>query len=528
MNQISLLPSTFNDAKYFEEQNTKHAEMRRMLDSRQPKERLEAMKRLIAMMTLGRDVSVYFPDVVKNVITPNVEIKKLVYMYLISYAETNQELALLCINTLQKDLASSSQRARANAMRAMSSIRIPVVVPLVMLALKSTVKDTSPYVRKAAAAAIPKVYDASRDSKDELIPMIEHLLTSTEPEILSSAVFAFNEVCPDRIDLLHQHFRKICTLLADFTEWGQMLMLRILTRYGRSQYLSPFDVNEDDTRPGAKKKKKQKAFYSDDEQSDSDMSSSDSDEGRPAPAELDKDHALLLKQALLLIQSRNSGVIMALVSLYFALAPVADCHKVIKPMMRMVRNRREISYVLLCNASTLAAKRPELFRPYLKDFFIHGADPRYLRDLKLDCLASIAADQNIGTILKEFEAYVRDPDKRFVGQVVEALGRCAQALPEIADRCMELLVKLMSSSDQSVVAQSVIVIRQLLQGNAKLHSSVIRKVAELADTVRVPSARAAIVWMIGEYVLFFLSPCVSSSSITKTYTHTYIYTHIYI
>jgi vesicle coat complex subunit len=33
-------------------------------------------------------------------------------------------------------------------MKAMSSIRIPVVVPLVVMAIKTAVKDNSPYVRK--------------------------------------------------------------------------------------------------------------------------------------------------------------------------------------------------------------------------------------------------------------------------------------------------------------------------------------------------------------------------------------------
>jgi len=94
---------------------------------------------------------------------------------------------------------------------------------------------------------------------------------------------------------------------------------------------------------------------------------------------------------------------------------------------------------------------------------------------------------------------VRDPDKKFVASVVEALGRCAQALPEIADKCMELLMKLVGSSDKDVVAQSVIVVRQLLQCNAKLHSGIIRKIALLLDDVEIPSARAAIVWIIGEY-----------------------------
>jgi AP-3 complex subunit beta len=68
-------------------------------------------------------------------------------MYLIHYSETNPDLALLSINSFQKDMASSNARVRANALKAMSSIRIPVVIPLIMLALKSAVKvPTPPYL----------------------------------------------------------------------------------------------------------------------------------------------------------------------------------------------------------------------------------------------------------------------------------------------------------------------------------------------------------------------------------------------
>jgi AP-3 complex subunit beta len=59
-----------------------------------------------------RDVSQYFPDVVKNVIVESMEVKKLVYMYLVAYAQLKPELALLSINSFQKDLSHSSQRVR--------------------------------------------------------------------------------------------------------------------------------------------------------------------------------------------------------------------------------------------------------------------------------------------------------------------------------------------------------------------------------------------------------------------------------
>ncbi len=39
-------------------------------------------------MTVGKDVSMLFTDVVNCMQTPNVELKKLVYLYLINYAKT--------------------------------------------------------------------------------------------------------------------------------------------------------------------------------------------------------------------------------------------------------------------------------------------------------------------------------------------------------------------------------------------------------------------------------------------------------
>ena len=47
---------------------------------------------------------------------------------------------------------------RASALRVLSSIRVPVIVPIMMLSLKEAVKDMSPYVRKTEANAIPKLH----------------------------------------------------------------------------------------------------------------------------------------------------------------------------------------------------------------------------------------------------------------------------------------------------------------------------------------------------------------------------------
>lgn len=110
------------------------------------------------MISKGRDVSEYFPDVVKNVVSQNIEVRKLVYIYLLRYAEQEPDLALLSINSFQKDLSDKNQIIRAMALRVMSGIRVPVISPIVLLGIKKCVTDSSAYVRKTAAHAIPKCY----------------------------------------------------------------------------------------------------------------------------------------------------------------------------------------------------------------------------------------------------------------------------------------------------------------------------------------------------------------------------------
>lgn len=58
--------------------------------------------------------------------------------------------------------------------------------------------------------------------------------------VAGSVVMAFEEVCPDRIDLIHKNYRKLCNLLVDVEEWGQVVIISMLTRYARTQFISPW------------------------------------------------------------------------------------------------------------------------------------------------------------------------------------------------------------------------------------------------------------------------------------------------
>ena len=94
--------------------------------------------------------------------------------------------------------------------------------PKFQLAIRDSAVDMSPFVRKTAAHAIPKLYSIDPDSKEELVGLIEKLLGDRTTLVVGSAVMAFEEVCPERTELIHKQFRKLCNLLADIDEWGQV------------------------------------------------------------------------------------------------------------------------------------------------------------------------------------------------------------------------------------------------------------------------------------------------------------------
>uniref|UniRef100_A0A670JSE4 AP-3 complex subunit beta n=1 Tax=Podarcis muralis TaxID=64176 RepID=A0A670JSE4_PODMU len=459
-----------------------HDDLKEMLDSNKDSLKLEAMKRIVAMIARGKNASDLFPAVVKNVACKNIEVKKLVYVYLVRYAEEQQDLALLSISTFQRGLKDPNQLIRASALRVLSSIRVPIIVPIMMLAIKEAASDMSPYVRKTAAHAIPKLYSLDSDQKDQLIEVIEKLLSDKTTLVAGSVVMAFEEVCPERIDLIHKNYRKLCNLLIDVEEWGQVVIINMLTRYARTQFLSPNqNVSGADRREAC-------AFASE-----------PASLVKRKPYVMDPDHRLLLRNTKPLLQSRNAAVVMSVAQLYFHLAPKAEVGVIAKALVRLLRSHRSVQYVVLQNVATMSIKRRGMFEPYLKSFYIRSTDPTQIKILKLEVLTNLANETNISTILREFQTYIRSMDKDFVAATIQAIGRCATNIGKVRDTCLNGLVQLLSNRDELVVAESVVVIKKLLQMQPSQHSEIIKHMAKLTDNIQVPMARASILWLIGEY-----------------------------
>ena len=120
-------------------------------------------------MTVGKDVSQLFTHVLKCVETEDLELKKLVYLYIINYSKAQPDLALMAINTFRKD---STERVnplvRSLAVRTIGCIGIEEMLEYLLGPLADAMNDENDYVRKTAAMCVAKVYEINPEKIEKL------------------------------------------------------------------------------------------------------------------------------------------------------------------------------------------------------------------------------------------------------------------------------------------------------------------------------------------------------------------------
>jgi AP-3 complex subunit beta len=75
-----------------------------------------------------------------------------------------------------------------------------------------------------------------------LEPVLLSLLRDRSPVSVGCVAVAFNAVCPQRLDLLHGHYRRLCRILVDADEWGQASLMDLLLRYARYMLTKPSEA----------------------------------------------------------------------------------------------------------------------------------------------------------------------------------------------------------------------------------------------------------------------------------------------
>ncbi|MCJ1250328.1 AP-3 complex subunit beta [Trapelia coarctata] len=462
-------------------------QVKKLLDSRHDREILEGLRKVISMMYRAKPCLPYFSSVVKNVASPNIEIKKLVYIYILHYAESEPDLALLSINTIQKSLTDQSPQVRAMALRVMSGIKVPVISQIVSLAIKRGCGDMSPHVRKAAALAIPKCFKLDPNTLPQLLDYLSILLGDKQYYVVGSAVTAFLEICPDRIDLIHKHYRALVRKLVDMDEWGQLALIRLMTTYARKCF---------PRRTIRIQKNESKGFYEDD------APETEGDAAGDEVPVLDPDLELFLRACRPLLSSRNSAVVVAVVRSFLHLGTPEYLDAAIGPLVALLRSPQDLHQIVLYNIVSVCLLRPAAFVPYTSHFFIRSTDAPEAWRLKIEILTLVfphSDPQLKGLVLSELEHFTKASDNDLVRESVRAIGRCAQSDSRTSSRCLNLLLKQTSSGDGNLVAEALTVIRHLIQQDPSSHTATVIKLARNLDTMTNPEARASIIWLVGEF-----------------------------
>ncbi|KAE9615050.1 hypothetical protein Lal_00048219 [Lupinus albus] len=513
-----------------------------LLDSKFDSEKCEALKRLLALIAQGFDVSNFFPQVVKNVASQSLEVKKLAYLYLLHYAEKHPNEVLLSINCFQKDLGDTNPLVRAWALRAMAGIRLHVIAPLVIVAVGKCARDPSVYVRKCAANALPKLHDLRMEEYTSAIEeVVGLLLNDHSPGVVGAAASAFTSVCPNNFSLIGRNYRRLCEILPDVEEWGQIILIGILLRYVIARHglvkesiMCSFYDKDDGIvvkdEPDIVFKKD--SSYANEEtvselanmifqcyiEGPDEYLSRSSSTNRVAP-KLDVSQftscsndvvKILLQCTSPLLWCNNSAVVLAAAGVHWIMASKENVQTIVKPLLFILRSSYASRYVVLCNIQVFAKAMPSLFTPHYQDFFICSSDSYQIKALKLGILSCIATDSSFPYILKEFQDYIRDSDRRFVADTIAALGLCAQRLPKMATTCLEGLLALIRQEllcgeirsvdgEEAVLIQAIMSIKSIVQLEPPSYEKVIIQLIRSLDIIKVPAARAMIIWMLGEY-----------------------------
>jgi len=95
-------------------------------------------------------------------------------------------------------------------------------------------------------------------------------------------------------------------------------------------------------------------------------------------------------------------------------------------------------------------------------------------------------------IMREFNTYIKEAsrDAVLIAATIQAIGRVAAWMPALTDSCVRGLMQLIQTSKrQDMVAESVVVVRALVQQAPEARVKIVRQLARLIDTIHAPDGR---------------------------------------
>ncbi|KAG6037725.1 hypothetical protein E4U41_004836 [Claviceps citrina] len=436
-------------------------ELRAGLVSQYAYERKESIQKTIMAMTLGKDVSALFPDVLKNIATADLDQKKLVYLYLMNYAKSHPDLCILAVNTFVQDTEDPNPLVRALAIRTMGCIRVDKMVDYMEEPLRKTLRDESPYVRKTAAICVAKLFDLNPSMciENGFLEMLQELISDPNPMVVANSVQALSEIsesAPETKALVitPATLKKLLMALNECTEWGRITVLTTLADY-------------------------------------------------PATDVKESEH--ICERAVPQFQHVNPAVVLAAIKVVFTHMQAVNpemvrslLKKMAPPLVTLVASAPEVQYVALRNIDLLLQAKPDILSKELRVFFCKYNDPPYVKLQKLEIMVRIANEKNCEQLLAELKEYALEVDMDFVRRAVKAIGQVAIKIENASAKCVQALEDLIATKANYVVQEVIVVVKDILRKYPG-YEGIIPTLCEYIDELDEPNARGSLVWIVGEY-----------------------------
>ncbi|KAG0066043.1 beta-adaptin [Linnemannia elongata] len=454
----------FSKPKFFAN-NAKgeNAELLAELNSEYRDRRKDAVKRVIANMTVGKDVSGLFPQVVKNMQTEDLEMKKLVYLYLMNYAKSNPDLVILAVNTFVKDTDHVNPLIRALAIRTMGCIRVDKILDHLCEPLRKCLQDDNPYVRKTAALCVAKLWDLDQERAIDngFVTTLQDLISDSTPMVVANAVIALAEMQESSVnkDVFVVNvavMNKMLAALNECNEWGQIAILTSLAEY------RPLDSKEAES---------------------------------------------ICERVVPRLQHANGSVVLSAIRvLMIFLRYIRNdeftkglIKKMSPPLVSLLASAPEVQYVSLRNINLILQRRPDILQNDVRVFFCKYNDPPYVKREKLEIIIRLCNDKNVDQILSELKEYASEVDVDFVRRAIRAIGRCAIIIDEASERCVNVLLDLINTKVNYVVQEAIIVIKDIFRKYPQRYEAIIPTLCQNLDSLDEPEAKGSLIWIVGEY-----------------------------
>ena len=464
--------------------------------------------------SIVKEIVQLFPHIVKNVNSTNLKIKRLVYILLLRFNHLQQDISLLSINAIQKSLIDKNSFNRSLAIRCLSGIQIPAILPILLLSLTKLVKDSSPLVRSACSIAIIKCVQSDiqynmksnnnnknkntiSDRRSYLIEniniegsniqqlylLLDILLSDNDSKVLSLAIIAFYEIFNGCFDIWHN---KINNLINHFDELDSFAIVNFLDIM--VEYI--------------------KLFYPKITES-------------TIPIEINQLYEKIIDQIEF---EMNCNVILSMVKFLIILFPfkLQGNNLLNKIMIKLIQNDYNDSidnngkiFISLNMIEYLISKDMIKFNDYQINNFIplsNEIENLQIFELKINILFKLINNNNFNKIFKEFKFIIEKSQFPIIYKfkVLQKINKLILlnilTIEQFSQIIRFFMNKLTIEKNNLLVGEYITGLRQLIQSNLIYYIDILIKLSGKLfnsymnnDIILVNNAKSSIIWLLGEF-----------------------------